>query len=247
MKFNIKNYLKQNGPELLIGIGISGFISAIGFTIKATKKSYPVLKEKEEEKGAPLTRKETIKAVGKNYIPTVVTAGISTACILSGTIIKSQRYASLSAAYVISETAFRDYSKKVKEVVGEKKEHTIRDEVAKDRVNNNQPAKEVVVAGDGTLCYESISGRYFKSDIEKIRRAENKLNKEMISCMYVTLNDLYYELGIESTTLGDSLGWNLNKEGLIEIIFSSILTQDDRPCLVIDYRVMPQYDYQKLY
>lgn len=243
----LKDYVKQNAPELLIGIGISGFIGSIFRAVKATNKSYPVLKEKEEEKGEPLTKKEKIKAVGKNYIPTVVMATGSTACVISGAIIKTKRYAALSAAYAITDATLREYTTKVREVVGDKKERVIHDEIAKDKVKENPPTKEVVVTGDGSLCYESISGRYFKSDIEKIRKAENKLNKEMLSCMYVSLNDFYYEIGLETTAMGDNLGWNLNKDGMVEVIFSSILTADEKPCLVIDYRIMPKYDYQKLY
>lgn len=61
--------------------------------------------------------------------------------------------------------------------------------------------------------------------------------------MYVTLNDFYYELGLDGTKMGDMLGWSIDK-GYIDLAFSSQLDANGTPCLVIDYQVAPVYDYQ---
>ena len=102
-----------------------------------------------------------------------------------------------------------------------------------------------VVEKGNTLCYDSISGRYFKSDIEKIKKAENELNKKMLNEMYLSLNEFYDELGLRPTSLGNELGWNID-DGLIDIHFSSQLSEDDQPCLVLDYCVAPRYGYERL-
>jgi hypothetical protein len=60
--------------------------------------------------------------------------------------------------------------------------------------------------------------------------------------MYVSLNDFYYEIGLRSTAMGDDLGWNIDK-GLIELGFSTQLSEDGSPCLVVDYQVAPMYNY----
>ena len=67
----------------------------------------------------------------------------------------------------------------------------------------------------------------------------------MLGDMYVSLNDFYYELGLKGTDLGDQLGWNINR-GFIDLRFSTQLSEDDTPCLVIDYAVPPRYDYQSM-
>ena len=58
--------------------------------------------------------------------------------------------------------------------------------------------------------------------------------------MSLTLNDLYYELGLEPTKTGDYMGWEVDKE-MLNFKFSSQLTENGTPCLVIDYEVYPLY------
>ena len=81
--------------------------------------------------------------------------------------------------------------------------------------------------------------------VDKIKKAENELNRQMRDEMYISLNDFYYEIGLDNIKLGDELGWNIN-DGYIDLSFSSQLTSDETPCLVIDYAVAPRYDYRVL-
>ena len=94
-----------------------------------------------------------------------------------------------------------------------------------------------------TLCYDSASGRYFKSDMDKLKKAENTLNRQMRDEMYVSLNEFYYEIGLEGIGVGDNMGWNIDS-GYIDLEFSSQLASDGTPCLVISYRVEPRYEYK---
>jgi len=93
-----------------------------------------------------------------------------------------------------------------------------------------------------TLCYESVSGRYFKSDIDKIKKAENELNRRMLREGCISLTEFFNEIGLTSTTISDELGWNIDK-GLIELYFSSQLSDDGTPCIVVDYETMPTYKF----
>jgi hypothetical protein len=104
---------------------------------------------------------------------------------------------------------------------------------------------EVVITEKGnTLCYEVISGRYFRSDIEKLRKEVNDLNKTILHEDYISLNDFYYGIGLKGTKQGEELGWSVN-DGLIDLQFSSTLAEDGTPCLVLDYRPAPRYDYRR--
>jgi hypothetical protein len=87
-----------------------------------------------------------------------------------------------------------------------------------------------------------MSGRYFKSDREVIKKAENELNRQMLSDTYVSLNEFYDLIGLNRITIGDDLGWYVN-DGYLKLQFSSHLANDGTPCLVIDYIVAPRYDY----
>ena len=63
--------------------------------------------------------------------------------------------------------------------------------------------------------------------------------------MYISLNEFYWEIGLDSTEIGDELGWNIDN-GLIELTFSSQLSRDGVPCLVVNYRIAPKYGYASM-
>ena len=239
--------LTKYSPGILTGIGITGMIGATFMAVKATPKAlYLIEAKKEESEVEELTPVETIKTCWKCYIPATLTTVVSAACLIGASTVSAKRNAALATAYSISEAALREYQEKVVEVVGEKKEKAVRDAVAKDQIERDPVTKSEVVIIDSnsnTLCYEPLSGRYFKSTIDKIKKAEIKLDRQMIQEMYVSLNDFYWEIGLDGTDLGDQMGWNLSK-GYMDLSFSSQLADDGTPCAVIIYGIPPVYDYQ---
>ena len=245
---NVERTLTKYSPEILTGIGIAGMITTTVLAVKATPKAIRLIQEKEDAVNDKLTPVEKVKTTWKCYIPAALSGVTSVACIVGANSVHAKRNAALAAVYKISETALHEYREKVLETLGEKKEQAIRDKIAEDRVNKDPVSKtEVIITAKGdTLCYDVLSGRYFKSDIDKIRRAENELNRRMLNDMYVSLNEFYDEIGVSQTSLGDELGWNID-DGLIEVCFSSQIADDGTPCIVVDYRVAPKYNYSKIY
>ena len=254
-KEGLKRTIKSAGrvlikysPGILTGIGIAGMIGATFMAVKATPKAlYLIESKKEEAEVEELTPVETIKTCWKCYIPATLTTILSAVCLIGASTVSAKRNAALATAYSISEAALREYQEKVVEVIGEKKEKAVRDAVAKDQIERDPVTKSEVVIIDSnsnTLCYEPLSGRYFKSTIDKIKKAEIKLDRQMIQEMYVSLNDFYWEIGLDETDLGDKMGWNLSK-GYMDLSFSSQLADDGTPCAVIVYGIPPVYDYQR--
>ena len=239
--------LTKYSPGILTGIGIAGMIGATFMAVKATPKAlYLIETKKEKSEVEELTPIETIKTCWTCYIPATLTTVLSAVCLIGASTVSAKRNAALATAYSISEAALREYQEKVVEVVGEKKEKAVRDAVAKDQIERDPVTKSEVVIIDSnsnTLCYEPLSGRYFKSTIDKIKKAEIKLDRQMIQEMYVSLNDFYWEIGLDGTDLGDQMGWNLSK-GYMDLSFSSQLADDGTPCAVIVYGIPPVYDYQ---
>ena len=244
---SVERVLTKYSPGILTGIGIAGMIGATFMAVKATPKAlYLIETKKEESEVEELTSVETIKTCWKCYIPAALTTVVSAACLIGASTVSAKRNAALATAYSISEAALREYQEKVVEVIGEKKEKAVRDAVAKDQIERDPVTKSEVVIIDSnsnTLCYEPLSGRYFKSTIDKIKKAEIKLDRQMIQEMYVSLNDFYWEIGLDGTDLGDKMGWNLSK-GYMDLSFSSQLADDGTPCAVIVYGIPPVYDYQ---
>ena len=187
-----------------------------------------------------------IKTTWKCYIPAAVTGTVSVACLIGASSVNARRNAALATAYKLSETALTDYKEKVVETIGEKKEKAIREEIAKDKVTNNPVNKqEIIITGKGeTLCYDSAFGRYFTSDIDKLKKVENELNRRMRNEMYISLNEFYYEVGLDEVAAGHDLGWNIDR-GYIELDFSSQLTKTGTPCLVVSFGTPPRYDFRR--
>lgn len=241
--------ISEHSPEILTGIGIAGMLTTTVLAVKETPKALKLIKAKKKtEQKDELTPVETIKTCWKCYIPAAITCTASIACLIGASSVSLKRNAALATAYKLSETALTEYRAKVIETIGEKKEETVRDKVNKEKIQKKPASKsEVIITEKGnTLCFDPMSGRYFKSDIERIRKAENELNKRMLHDMfgYVSLNEFYDELDLDHTEVGDTLGWNVSKE-MIELNFSSQIADDGTPCIVIDYYNAPYYGYDK--
>lgn len=245
---SLKTAIKKHSPEILTGIGIAGMITTTVMAVRATPKALILIEERKEEIGAEkLEAMDMVRTTWACYIPAAITGTLSVVCLIGANSVNARRNAALATAYTLSESALKDYQGKVIEMFGEKKNETVKDAMAKDKVEKNPVVtREVIITEKGnTLCYDAISGRYFKSDIEKIKKAECELNRQILDDMYVSLNDFYYEIGLDSVKLGDELGWNVDS-GYIDLSFSSQLASDGTPCLVIDYSVAPRYDYRNL-
>lgn len=260
---DVRVALKKHSPEILTGIGIAGMITTTVIAVRATPKALILIEEEKERQNCELLEEaeesgddkcsqitnlqplEVIKTTWICYVPAVITGSISILCLIGASSVNARRNAALATAYTLSESALKEYREKVVETIGEKKEQAVRDSVAKDKIEKNPISnQEIILTQKGdTLCYDVISGRYFKSDIDKLKKAENELNRRMISEMYISLNDFYDEIGLTGVSVGDDLGWNISA-GFIDIHFSSQLAEDGTPCLVIDYHIAPRYDFQ---
>lgn len=242
---SVRTAMKKHSPEILTGIGIAGMITTTVMAVKATPKALILIGEKKKELDTDeLPTKEIVKTAWPCYIPAAVVGSVSILCLIGASSTNLRRNAALTTAYTLSESTLKEYQEKVVETIGEKKEQSIRDSVSKEKMDRN-PVREVILTdkGGNTNCYDALSGRYFKSDRDKITRVMNELNRRMRDEMYISLNDFYYELGLDGTKMGDMLGWNIDK-GYIDLAFSSHLDANGTPCLVIDYQVAPVYDYQ---
>jgi len=250
---NVRMIAEKRSPEILTGIGIAGMIGTVVMAVRATPKACQLIENEKYERACEedidgimrdLKHIDYIKLSWRCYLPAAITGCISVVCLISGSSVNSKRNAALATAYTLSESALKEYKNKVVETIGEKKEQGVRDAIAKDRLDRNPvKSKEVIITGKGeTLCYDSISGRYFKSDIDKIKKAINELNRQMLEEMYVSLNDFYYAIGLSNTSMGDDLGWNID-QGLLELDFSAQLMENGEPCLAIDYRIQPKHKF----
>lgn len=246
---SLKSTMSKRSPEILLGLGIAGMFTTTILAVKATPKAMALVEEEKlrrykETDDDSISKIDIVKTCWKCYMPSIIIASVSTACLIGSRSVGARRMAALTAAYQISESALSEYRDKTLEVVGEKKEKQIRDKVAEEKVKKN-PVKEDEVLNTlngTTLCYEPLTGRYFRSDREHIKRAENALNKSLLHdiCGYVTLNEFFDEIDLPRADIGDRIGWNTDE--ILDISFSSQLADNGEPALVIDYVSIPKYD-----
>lgn len=242
-----KRSVKKNSPVILTAVGITGMVTSTVLAVKATPLALDLIREAEFEKGEELTKKEVIKATWKPYMPAVGTAVFSIACIIGANSIHMRRSAALATAYKLSQSALHEFKEKAVEVVGEKKVSEIKQKVNQDKVDKDPVSKtEVIITDKGkTLMYDTISGRYFESNIEEINKVVNELNRDMLSDMYISLNQFYSAIGLQHTKAGYDLGWQCDK-GLIEVDFGATIADDGRPCITIDFPYPPHYGFDRL-
>lgn len=245
-----RSVVSKHSPEILTGIGIAGMITTTVLAVRATPKALRLIEEKNKEReyhneDDPMTKIEIVKTCWKVYTPATIMGVISIACIIGASSVSARRTAALTTAYKLSESALSEYKDKVIETIGEKKEHNMREKMAQDRIDKDPVSKhEVIVTEKGnTLCYDYISKRYFKSDIDRIRKAENAINKRMLHdiCGYASLNEFYDEIELERVEYGDELGWNT--ENLIDLDIGPGMAEDDTPCIVVAHHNAPKYKY----
>jgi hypothetical protein len=226
----------DNSPTILAAVGVSGTIATAVLASVASFKAALVIRDHEDRHNVALEPRERVKEriqlVWKLYVPSAVTGTITVVAIVAATRSGNRRTAAIAAAYSISERAFDEYRQEVIEKFGEHKERELRDELAQRRVLENPPG-QIIMGGGSVLCHEAYSGRYFQSDMEALKRAQNDLNHRMFRSTHAYLSDFYDLVGLPYTSLSNHVGWEVEK--LLELRFTSVLTPEGRPCLSFEY------------
>lgn len=170
--------------------------------------------------------------------PTVVAGLASVGFFIAANHIHVKRQAMLAVAYSLSEKALTTYQKKVVENLGEKKHLEVMDSIAEDEMRKNpyRPETAIITAYGDTRFYDEWSGRYFLSDINEVRKAENTIIKRLSTELCLTVNDYYYELGLPSIPGGSIVGWDVN-DILLDVNYSPIFDSEGHPCTAISYLV----------
>lgn len=243
----VGDILQKNSPQILTGLGVAGVVSTAIMTARATNKATHVIDN--EARSCPrehlnqygeLAWRHKVRVAWTYYIPPAIMCSMSVACIIGAQSVNTKRNAAIASLYSLTKSTLEEYQDKVVETIGEKKEELIRGEISQKKLDAKPVSKEYIIdTGRGkTLCFDTLSGRYFRHDMEVIRRIVNDLNHDLLGVMWVPLNDLYYALGLEGVKMGDEMGWTVDE--LIEIKFTSKISDDGEPCLVLDYDVSPR-------
>lgn len=240
---SVNKFTNNHAPLILTATGSIGVVCTAVLAAKAGPKARAAIFEYNMDNQTNATVFEKVKVTWKIYLPTAICAVATISTLFCGNHIALKRGANLMQAYSILDTTYQEYKGQVKKALGEKEERKIDDVVSEQKVASSSNA--VIINGPQPLTMDDLSGRYFRIDAEKIRQAQNALNARLLQEDWISLNVFYGLLGLDPIGLGDDIGWNADR--LLDIRFTSCLTAEEEPCLVIKYDTVPKPDYYKGY
>lgn len=243
-----EKFLVDNSPGILTGLGVAGTVTTAVLTGKAAYSSALLIEAEEARSGIAGDTgerlKQRTKLVWKEFIPPVTVGVVTVVAIIGANQIGSRRAAAFAAAFKLSEQLSEDYKKKVVETLGLQKEEKMRSELAAEKMRQNPPPPGmIIVAGSDVLMYDELSGRYFKGQVENVKKAVNEINHQVLNYYCASLTEFYEKLGLTATSFSDSTGWNTDE--LLDVQFSPTMTEDQQPAIMIGYNHEPIKGYDR--
>ena len=250
----VQEFVAENSTTLLTAGGVVGTVATAVLSGRAGFKAGKVLAAEElhhlafdpeegDENAIVLSKTDKFKLTVVYFVPPVITGGATIASIILANRMSAQRAAALAAAYGLSQKQFEEYKAKVTEKLTGPKKQQITDELAQERVDRAGPSQIVIINGDEVLCFDEPTGRYFKSSMEKINKAANSTNQEIIAHGHARAAHFYEELELPPTTWSNDVGWNL--DNMLELDITTTQADDGRPCLSINFARFPIEDYHR--
>lgn len=245
----ISKRAKSNSPLIGLIVAGLGFTGSIVSTATATIKAVKNTEQVEEETGEKLTKKELLKENWKYYIaPGLLWVGSAASlCFAAKGYDKSIK--SLASLYAASQTAKNQLEEHVRSVLGDEKYEEVQEEIAQKELDNNPVTNATILdTGHGSyLCYDQMSGRYFRSSEDWIRRAVNIFNNEICTRKCgLSYNDLFDTISpnFDAIEFGEDVGWGPDR-GVADIRITTKKASTGEPCLVMRYNRKPyqQFDW----
>lgn len=245
-----EKFVTDNSPGILTGLGVTGSITTAVLTgraafrvgLDASTQYHEALVQDEPEPELLLETKYLIKTYWKQFIPAAAVGTATVAAIVMANQIGARRAAAITAAFKLSEQLSEEYKERVVKTLGLQKEESMRAALATDRMEANPPSTTIIVTGSEVLFLDELSGRYFTSQVEDIRKAVNEINHQVNNDFYASLTDFYNKIGLDSTQFSDELGWNSDE--LLDVQFSTTLYKD-KPAISLSFNRSPIRGYDR--
>lgn len=240
-----KLFLKDKSPTILSCIGGAGVVVTTVLAVKATPKAMRVIEAKETEKGEPLSKVEIVKYTAPLYAPAMLVGASTIACIFGANVLNERKQASLMSAYALLDGTYKEYKRKVDEMLGAEASNSIMQEIAKDKYDSEE------VDEDADLFFDHFSGRYFNATDIEVKEAIHRINTMLSVRDYATLNEFYDLLGVAPIDGGDDLGWTtwrnqeLYWQSWLDIKTTKIITDDGLECTMLHTTMEPYPDFSE--
>jgi hypothetical protein len=249
-------FLRKNGPTILTGVGIAGFMGTTYLVGKAVLKAQEPVKELKlkigeirlKEVDENYTQNDKVMEAGRTFIfgslgiakiftPAIITGAISIACIVSSHGMMKNRQASLVAAYVALDEGFKAYRRRVIAEVGGEKEEELYHGVklrALEQAEGEDPKCEIdyddKMPSQYARFFDEYSTCWSKTNewnLTFVRQQQRYLNDRLQTRGFVFLNEVYEALGIPWSQAGQVVGWKYKSDGDSFIDFGMWVNSDE--------------------
>lgn len=233
-------FVKDNAPAILTGACIASTVAAVVTAAKVAPKALYIRDETPDDA-------EYIKKTWTLWAPVVGLTAASISFAVAARATEARKTAALAGAYWVAEQQYKELKNRVNTnapVISQEREEATSAAIKSAGPVSNQ---EIIFVSDDSkhLCFDTLTGRYFFSTIETLRKAQNTLNARVISEMYASQNDFYSLIELPHVSLGNDLGWNTDR--LMDLEFRPFITEDGKPCIAIGYEFDPMREYDNLH
>ena len=189
---------------------------------------------------------DKVKIAWPLFLPAAGMGTVTIVSIIMAHRVSSSQLAAMATLYAATDDRFKEYREQVVEKFGPTKEQRVHDDAVQEHINKN-PHNEVFVIGSGeVLCLDRFSGRYFRSSVDRIKKAENALNHSITLYDYADLSSFYLDIGLPRTGYSDNMGWN--SANPLDVRYSTGMSADDsQPCIAIDFVSHPRTDFHQTF
>jgi hypothetical protein len=238
-----ERFVTDNSPGILTGLAVAGTVTTAVLAGKAGYSTALLLQTDWAGVGGEPTRKQEIQMVWKEFIPAAVSGVATVTCVIAANHIGTRRTAAIAAAFKLSEQLTEEYKERVIKTLGAQKEEKLRSELAADRMGRVDGAETIIISGPEVVFYDELSGRFFKNEMENVRKAVNDINFKINNYFHASLTDFYDLIGLNGTSFSDEVGWNTDE--LLDMTYSATLLQDGRPAIAISFNTTPIRGYDR--
>lgn len=225
-------------PDILLGMSITAGAATTVYGISVTPKAMDDIVEwvmlyvpEEERRGIVLPsemyklvpNRIKFKLLWRKYLPVVLGIGLSAGTGIAAETINNNRILSATALATTLSARIEDLKSSAKEVVGPTRYDEIESKAAQKTIDRMQDRKVfddkentyyVNRRTEGFKIIDDITQRIFVVDIDQLMTIQNKLNDRLRAWDWVPLNDLYEELTVAPSAVGNDIGWD-SRDGKI--------------------------------
>lgn len=258
------NGVKNNAPLALTILGLGTAAATVFFAVKEVPKVKLAMADKKTEKEEAIRAKlpedkkdveldvhlsaaEKIAIIFKLTWPAIISAVATVGCHVGSQVASGKKLKAARTSADLAEKALTEYMTSSVKKLGAKKAAEVQEDIAKKAIEEHPVPTDkhgnIIASGRGdVLIYDAMMEQYFWSSIDKINRAVNAVNAQILEGEFVTINEFYDEIGenIKHVTLGDDLGFGVGvdesgKEAFVRQTFIPRINEDNEVYIVLHY------------